>query len=174
MSRQERAGRCEIIALAGFMGAGKTTVGREVARRLGWPFIDLDRSLVAGWGARPAEWFGWWTEKSFRRVEASMLQVLCRSAGPMVLATGGGSPVDPRSCTFLKRRCFSVWLTAPVEEIRRRLGRDGERPLLDDDPAALLDSRREAYQGCSRLVVDTEGRCPGEVAVEVIQAWHSG
>jgi shikimate kinase len=161
------------LALGGFAGSGKTSVGRALAARAGVPFLDLDEALADRWGPIAAQ-FADVGEARFRARESEVLgEVLAGLAagGPGVLATGGGTWVSAENRLRLAV-CWRVVLRAPLAELRRRVGaRDPTRPLWDEDVEARLAAREEAYSDAD-LLVDTAGRPVPELA-EAIAAWWS-
>ena len=117
------------IALTGFMGAGKTVVGRGLALCLGWGFVDLDAVIEAGEGASIREIFTRHGEGYFREREKAALEEVLDGSG-QVIALGGGAVVDPDNRRLLKERSLLIWLrVAPPTVLRRTMG-DGDRPLL--------------------------------------------
>lgn len=161
------------LALGGFAGTGKTSVGRALAARAGVRFVDLDEALAERWGPIAGQ-FADVGEAGFRIRESAMLaEVLAGFAGggPGVLATGGGAWVSVENRRRLAA-CWRVVLRAPLAELRRRVGeRDPSRPLWDDDLEARLAEREEAYSD-AELLVDTAGRSVPDLA-EAIAAWWS-
>ncbi|MDY7041614.1 MAG: 3-dehydroquinate synthase [Chloroflexota bacterium] len=162
------------VVVTGFMGTGKTTVGREVARRLVRPFVDMDAEIEARAGKSIPRIFAEDGEAAFRRMETALCQELSTQQGS-VIATGGGTPVDPLNRDLMMRSGVVICLTCDVDEILRRLrGGDGpNRPLLDvADPRAeierLLKTRREAYRAIP-WQVDTTGLAVEEVAARVLE-----
>ncbi len=126
------------IALVGMPGSGKSTVGRQLARRLQLPFIDADHWVEQHLGCSIREYFEREGEASFRDVEAQAIADIC-AGGPAVVATGGGAILRPanRDCLHNQTRVF--YLFATPEEVYRRLRHDQNRPLLQvDDPLARL------------------------------------
>jgi len=161
------------ICLVGMMGAGKTTVGRRLARRLGWPFVDADRELEARLGVPIATIFELEGEAGFRRRESALIDELTRRGG-VVLATGGGAVLDPANRAVLRERGRVIYLRASVADLWHRLRRDKVRPLLRaPDPRArveeLVAARDPLYRDTAELVVDT-GRQPVDSVVESILA----
>jgi shikimate kinase/3-dehydroquinate synthase len=162
------------VIVTGFMGTGKTTVGQEVARRLGYPFVDMDTEIEARAGKPIPRIFAEDGEDAFRELEAALCVELSAQRG-LVIATGGGALVDPTSRALMMRSGTVVCLRCEVDEILRRLpgAHSPERPLLDvADPRAriesLLNARREAYAAIP-WQIDTTGCTVGEVAARVVE-----
>ncbi|MHA7601270.1 shikimate kinase [Alicycliphilus sp. T452] len=132
-------------ALVGMPGSGKSTVGRQLARRLGLPFIDLDQRLEQQLGTSIRSYFELHGEQAFRDHEAALLAELAGEPGAMVLSTGGGAVLRPENREALRRGFAHVlYLRASPEEIFRRIRHDRTRPLLQvADPLGRL---RELYQ----------------------------
>ncbi len=159
------------VFLVGMMGAGKTTVGRRLARRLGWSFVDADRELEARLGVPVATVFELEGEAGFRRREAVLIEELSLREAT-VLATGGGAILDPANRAVLKDRGRVLYLRASVGDLWHRLRRDTVRPLLRTaDPRgrieALLRDRDPLYREAAHDVVDT-GRQPVDEVVGAI------
>jgi shikimate kinase len=159
------------LCLVGMMGAGKTTVGKRLARRLGWAFVDADRELEARLGVPVATIFELEGEAGFRRRESALIEEL--TAHPsIVLATGGGAVLDPVNRAVLHERGRVVYLRASVGDLWHRLRRDKVRPLLRTaDPRARIEElvmlRDPLYRESAHLIVDT-GRQPIEEVVDAI------
>ncbi len=117
------------IALTGFMGAGKTVVGRGLARCLGWRFVDLDAVIEAGEGTSIREVFTRHGEGYFREREKAALGEVLDGSG-QVIALGGGAVVDPDNRRLLKERSLLIWLRVSPPTVLRRTVGDGDRPLL--------------------------------------------
>ncbi len=139
------------LVLTGFMGTGKTTIGREVARRLDRPFLDMDAEIEARASKSIPRIFAEDGEAAFRQLEVALCQELSKRRG-LIIATGGGALVDPNNRARMMKTGTVVCLTCDVGEILRRLdgGDDSDRPLLEvADPRAeierLLGLRYEAY-----------------------------
>ncbi len=126
------------IVLVGLMGAGKSTVGRRLALRLGLPFVDADVEIEAASGMAIAEMFERYGEAAFRDGERRVIARLL--GGPRhVLATGGGAFVDPHTRALILAQATAVWLDADVSTLVERVRRRNTRPLLKGrDPAAVL------------------------------------
>jgi shikimate kinase len=118
-----------MISLVGMMGAGKTTVGRRLARRLGWSFVDADREMEARLGVPVTTIFELEGEAGFRRRECELIDELTRRTAT-VLATGGGAVLDPTNRAVLHERSQVIYLRASVGDLWHRLRRDTTRPLL--------------------------------------------
>ena len=117
------------IVLVGLMGAGKSTVGRRLARRLDLPFVDSDAEIEEASGSTTSELFARYGENDFRDGERRLVARLVDGT-VRVIATGGGAFVDPRTRQLLNERAITVWLDAPVEVLAERTGRRDSRPLL--------------------------------------------
>jgi shikimate kinase len=139
------------IYLIGFMASGKSTVGRHLARRMGWSFFDTDDEIASAEGVSIAEIFETRGETEFRRIEAAMIRKhveWIERGRPAVIALGGGAFVDAANRERLVNNGISVWLDCPFETVKQRLGNAGAvRPLAADAAkfAALYESRRSAY-----------------------------
>ncbi len=158
------------IHLAGFMGSGKSTIGRLLARRLLWSFLDLDGVVERHAGRSVAEVFREDGEEAFRVMESHVLrQIVAKPA--TVVALGGGTLIDEGNQALSRRSAIVVWLQCPLEVLRERCGvADGARPLWGDLAAlqARLDERLPGYQG-AELRVDATGD-PEAVAAAVATA----
>jgi 3-dehydroquinate synthase len=147
------------IFLVGLMGAGKTTIGRLLARRLGMHFADSDHEIEARTGASVPWIFEIEGEPSFRRREAEMIRELTAGSG-LVLATGGGAVLDPESRRLLAERGTVIYLRASVNSILARTAHDKNRPLLQTaDPRGKLEDltaqREPLYREIADIVIDT-------------------
>lgn len=147
------------IAFVGLPGSGKSTVGRQLARRLGWPFLDTDQVIEKRLGLSIREFFEREGEEPFRDLEQAVIDEL--TAGePCVLATGGGAVLRPANREHLKQRSHAIYLHSSPEDVFRRLRHDQNRPLLQvADPLARLRDlyalRDSLYRESARLVVET-------------------
>lgn len=147
------------IFLVGMMGAGKTTIGRHLARALGCEFVDLDHELEARCGVRVALIFDIEGEQGFRKRETALLEECSRRRG-IVLATGGGAVLAEQNRSYLKERGTVVYLRATADELYRRVARDRNRPLLQTaDPRARLESllaqREPLYEEVAHIIFET-------------------
>jgi shikimate kinase/3-dehydroquinate synthase len=127
-----------VVALVGPMGSGKTEVGRMLARRLGWSFIDTDAEIVAGQRRPIADIFRTDGERGFREMERAVVRSVVRGRN-RVVATGGGAVLSAATRRALRDAGPVFWLTAPVDVLLQRVGKDAGRPLLGADPRASLE-----------------------------------
>ncbi|HEV8674419.1 MAG TPA: shikimate kinase [Methylomirabilota bacterium] len=136
------------VILVGFMGAGKSTVGRVLARRLGLCFVETDDMITAGEGKSIPEIFAERGEAHFRTLEAAVLEALADKRGH-VIATGGGFPCRPGVMERLRALGTVVWLAADFDTLYTRASRLGARPMLAtrsrDEAAALYEARKPHY-----------------------------
>jgi shikimate kinase len=137
------------VVLIGLMGAGKTTVGRRLARRLDLPFVDADAEIESAAGRTVAEIFAEDGEAFFRAGEERVIARLLES-GPQVLATGGGAWTSEKTRDLVAKKAISVWLRANLDVLMERVSRRPGRPLLQNpDPRAvmkkLMDERYPLY-----------------------------
>jgi shikimate kinase len=135
------------IYLVGFMAAGKSTVGRALADRLGWQAEDIDALIEHRERATVADIFARQGEPYFRRIEREMLRLL-QPMRHVVVATGGGTFVDPENRAFMNLDGVTVWLDLPLTELVARIPLDGRRPLAADRVALeqLYAARLESYR----------------------------
>jgi shikimate kinase len=156
------------ISLVGFMGAGKTAVGRVLAERLSLPFIDLDEEIERREGKSVYAIFAEEGEHYFRRREWEVLQSL-RDEG-MILSVGGGAYTIDDNIDLINSRSTSVWLECPLETcIERCAETAGQRPLFGDkQQLAQLYKHRLKYYKRANLHIDSGTRTPEEIATEII------
>jgi shikimate kinase len=161
------------IALVGLMGAGKTSIGRRLAQRLGLPFVDADAEIEAAAGATIEDMFERHGEQSFREGERRVIARLL-DAPPHVLATGGGAYMDPATRALLHQRAMTVWLRADIELLLARLSRRNNRPLLKTgDPRSILErltALRYPVYAEADLVVDSVDGPPDATLEKLLQA----
>lgn len=161
----------ENVILVGFMGTGKSSVGRLLARRLGRCFVETDDLIVAKEGRPILEIFRVHGEARFRELEADLLDLLRLKRGH-VIATGGGFPCREGRMEALRAMGTVVWLTGEFEALYERALRSGSRPMLDGKPkeeVAALYRAREPYYRQAHFGVDTTGAGVDQV-VRQIQA----
>jgi shikimate kinase len=162
--------RAEKIYLVGFMGAGKSTVARALARRLGWEAVDVDETVERREHLSVSQIFASRGEPYFRTVERAVLfEQLGRPH--LVVATGGGTFADPQNRAAINADGVSVWLDVPLERLIERVPADGRRPLAADRAGfeRLYHVRRTAYmQAHVRL---DAGRASIDALVEQLVDW---
>lgn len=156
------------IVLVGLMGAGKSSIGRRLAQRLGLPFIDADKEIEAAAGCTIEEIFSRLGEAAFRDGERRVILRLLERP-PHVLATGGGAFIDPQIRARVKETAVSVWLHADLDLLVRRVSRRSNRPLLKqgqprDVLAALIAKRYPLYAEADIRVESADG--PPEQTVQ--------
>ncbi|WP_233213850.1 shikimate kinase [Pollutimonas nitritireducens] len=160
------------LFLVGMMGAGKTTIGRSLARILDREFLDLDHELEARCGVRVSLIFDIEGEEGFRRRETTALDECSRRRG-IVLATGGGAVLSPENRKYLKERGVVVYLRASADELFRRVSRDRNRPLLQtSDPKgrlrSLLQEREPLYEEVASITFDTGSMAVAQVVRSLV------
>ena len=164
------------VVLIGFMGTGKTSVGRLLAGRLGCAFHDLDKKIEEQHGMSIPAMFAEHGEPYFRAREKEAVRAAAGRTN-LVIATGGGTVKDPENVALLRQNGILVALTADVDTILQRTASRGARPVLDQADAGerraavvrLLEERRALYEDAD-ITVDTSGRSPLEVAEYIVQA----
>ena len=160
-----------MITLTGFMGSGKTTVGKVLADFLGCPFMDLDDLIVKKAGKSIPEIFAQDGEPAFRQLEARLLRQTVEkyTENTVVLALGGGAVTAPASAALLHEKSVCIYLRATLETLLARLeGETAGRPLADASLAERLAAREPLYEETAHVVIDTDGLTPEEVADEII------
>lgn len=161
------------IVLCGFMGCGKTTVGKKLSKRLGVPFVDMDHYIEQKAGRKVSEIFAQLGEQAFRDMEYECAKELSKSGGT-VIATGGGALTFERNQQALRQNGRIILLNPPLSILRHRLSGDTTRPLLnrpDRDAAMkeLYEKRLPIYQRASDIVVSGKGS-PNAVCQEILEA----
>ena len=160
-----------MITLTGFMGSGKTTVGKVLADFLGCPFMDLDDLVVKKAGKSIPDIFSQDGEPAFRELEAQVLRktVAKYAESAAVLALGGGAVLAPASAALLREKTVCIYLRATLDTLLARLaGETAGRPLADASLADRLASREPIYEETAHVIIDTDGLSPDEVADEII------
>ncbi len=154
------------------MGSGKTTVGRDIARRLSRPLVDSDDQVEDRTGRTVREIWTSEGEAEFRRLETDALAAALASPEPAVVAAAGGVVLSERNRELLRQAGTVVWLRGDPEVLAKRAGSGGHRPLLDEDPVAALRTmeaeRRPRYESVADHVVDVTDLTPGEIADRII------
>lgn len=161
-----------VIALLGLRGAGKTTIGRRLARRLRVPFVELDRRVEEAAGLTLSEIFALHGEDYYRRLERETLEQILAEGRPLVLATGGGIVASTETYALLRRRTLTVWLRAKPEDHWNRVVQQGDRRPMADHRQAMAELRRllaarEPLYAEAGHTVETSGVSVDEVAEAV-------
>lgn len=159
------------VFLVGPMGAGKTTIGRHLARLLGKSFVDLDQEIEQSCGADIAWIFDVEGEVGFRKRESAMLREVA-SRNNMVIATGGGAVLDSENRVLMKRSGTVVYLSVAAKVLYNRMQQDTKRPLLQvGDKKAVIESivkeREPLYKEIADIVVDGHQKTPAAAAQEL-------
>ncbi len=172
----QRAGKQtpRFIALVGLRGAGKSTVGAQLARRLKTEFVELDALIEKSAGISLGEIFALHGEDYYRRLEQAALAKFFAASHGGVLATGGSLVTDAESWGVVKRRCFTVWLRATPQEHMTRVLRQGDTRPMKDNPSAMtelkaLRRRRESLYAQAELTIKTSAHAPSAVVTQIIQ-----
>ena len=164
------------IVLIGFMGTGKTTVGRLLAEKTGMPLVDMDTLIEERAGKIINDIFAQDGEPHFRAMEREIVQELSAKGG-QIISTGGGIVLNPDNITDFERTGLVVCLLADAETVLDRVRHDSTRPLLANDKAGtiveLLQSRKHLYESITHKI-DTSGRpSPEPTAQEIIDLYES-
>jgi shikimate kinase len=153
------------IVLVGMMGAGKSSIGRRLATRLGIPFVDADSEIESAAGMTIAEIFARHGEPYFRAGEARVIARLL-DGGPQVLATGGGAVLNQQTRDLIRIKGISIWLKADIEMLIKRTKRRNERPLADKIKELL--PVREPLSAQSDIVVNSRDEPHDAIVDEII------
>ena len=150
------------VVLVGMMGSGKTTVGRRLAKALGWPFQDADWAIEDAAGTSITNIFAEIGEAEFRQRERRVIARLMNEQRHQVLALGGGSFVADETRALIRESAISIWLDSDIATLVRRTGRRNDRPLLaGGDPheilSRLLEERRTTYEQADITIDSGEG-----------------
>lgn len=159
-----------IISLTGFMGCGKSSYGRLLARKLDLPFIDLDEAICKIEGKQIQEIFRESGEEGFRKVELKILKSVLASASQrgFVLALGGGTITIPEARELILKESVCIFLKASLEDIRRQVGsRIESRPLFSSGNLEELFNRRQEIYSMAHHTVDTDGKSAEAIVDEI-------
>ena len=167
----------ENIYLIGLMGAGKTTIGRQLARTLKLPFYDSDKAIEEHTGVDVATIFEFEGEEGFRNREQKMLKELTQLKG-IVMATGGGAILREENRQLLTQNGFVIYLYCDMDTLLERTRRDTQRPLLDtEDPKSRLESlfaeRQPLYSVSADLTVDTGVMQSKDVVTHILEIYEA-
>ena len=162
------------VVLVGMMGSGKTSVGRRLAKALGWPFQDADWAIEDAAGTSITNIFAEIGEAEFRQRERQVIARVIDEQQKQVLALGGGSFVTDETRNLIKKRAISIWLDTDIDILVKRTGRRNDRPLLSKgDPRTiltnLLDERCATYAEAD-ITIDGGSGSLNEVVDRAIQA----
>lgn len=166
--------RSRNLILIGFMGTGKTTIGRHVAKSLGFRFVDTDHQITRKAGKPIPKIFEEDGEEAFRRIETEVLRE-CAAKSEQVISTGGGIVTRPENLEILEQAGYVVWLKASPETIYERVKRNRNRPLLQtENPLEtiqnLLEERVDLYRKANDLSVTTDGLTLDETSFGVSES----
>ncbi len=175
--RNEATWATRTVALVGLMGAGKSTVGRRLANKLGRPFVDSDDEIEKAAGLSVSDIFALHGEEEFRRVERKVLQRLL-DGPPQVLATGGGAYLNDVTRDLMRKHAITIWLNADLETLWKRVSRRNHRPLLRRPDAKevlsnLFDERRPIYELADLTVPSVDGPHSKTVTsiIKALETW---
>lgn len=170
-----------IIFLTGFMGCGKTSLGRKVALRTGLRFVDMDREIERRSGMKVSEIFARYGENGFRRMERELLERLVAEPGPMIVSTGGGVPCHGDNMELMNRSGRTVYLKMCPSQLAARLesGRD-KRPKIrgmnDRELLAFISETlpmREEYYNLSHLIIDCDGVSDDYICNHIVSHFYA-
>lgn len=153
---------CQNIVLVGFMGCGKSTVGREIGMQLNYPLVDTDCLIVESVGMSVAEIFSKHGEAYFRDLETNLLsQILASDCSQQIISTGGGLPVREQNRKMLKKLGYVVWLKGSVDTVLERTGKSKHRPLINEpNPKEkiqrMLAERDPIYEAVADIAINTD------------------
>jgi shikimate kinase len=155
------------------MGAGKTTIGRQLAKALAMSFIDSDREIESRTGVDISLIFELEGESGFRQREQAMIAEIVKAEG-QVVATGGGAVLNPTNRTTMSQNGYVIYLHADLAQLLERTSRDNKRPLLQtEDPAARLQEimtiRDPLYREIADMIIDTGGQPVRTVVAEMLE-----
>lgn len=160
------------LVLVGLMGAGKTSVGRRLAKQLDMAFCDADEEIVKAAGCSIEDIFDLYGEEAFRDGERKVIMRLL-DEDPKVLATGGGAYIDDLARQAIKEKGISIWLRVPLDVLVMRTEHRGGRPLLKDKNVrstlkSLMETRNPIYETAD-ITIDATGDTPDETAETIIK-----
>lgn len=162
------------IVLIGLMGAGKSSIGKRLAKALELPFVDSDEEIVQAAGCSITNIFEVYGEAMFRDLERRVLQRLLTEEHPKVIATGGGAFLNEQTRALIKEKAVSVWLHADIEVLYERVSRKNNRPLLEKgDKRQILEQLmkdREPFYRQADITVNSNAGAHENVVVQAIEA----
>lgn len=162
------------ILLIGMMGTGKTTLGRPLAARLGWRYVDSDEQVEQATGRTVREIFESDGEAAFRKLETQALEMAIAEGPNTVIAVAGGAVLSEDNRALIHCSGTVVWLRASMETLAARVeSGDDHRPLLGDDPRAALTSlyqgRERLYRGLADVIIDVDHGTPDELVGRILE-----
>ena len=169
-----------IISLIGFMGCGKSSVGRRLSELLCCDFIDLDNEIVAWAGKSIPEIFAEEGEEGFRTIEAERLREILAprsDQSSMVLSLGGGTVMNPESAELVHGKTISIYLRASIDTLVNNLAEESEgRPMLRTSQGvslrerieSLMSIRSRTYEETAHIIIDTDGRTIDQISSEIM------
>ena len=164
--------------LIGMMSSGKTKVGRMLAQRSGFPFLDVDDEIVERAGMTIPQIFAEQGEPAFRMMESQEVARICRTDERLVVATGGGAILDAGSRRLMRESGLVVWLDPPLSSLIAK-GKTANRPLLQGHAdlgaryTEIWESRKHLYEGAAHVRMDMDGKTRELVAEEVWRLWKA-
>ena len=170
------------IVLIGFMGSGKSTLGRVLHKKLSYPLLDTDHLIEEQEGKSISDIFATESEDAFRSMETKMLENMIESGcNHHIISTGGGMILRPQNKALLRQLGFVVWLSCSAEETYHRTARNNSRPLLQcKDPlkliTSMLNERSPLYNEASHLKISTSGLEFDEISCGILESarYHFG
>jgi shikimate kinase len=160
------------VLLIGMMGAGKSTTGHLLARRLGWPYLDSDEEVQRQTGKTIPEIWKAEGEAAFRAEEARVLAEATTSDGPAVIGVAGGAVLDPDNRARIARAGLVVWLRCDVSVLAKRVGSGAGRPLLEHGPSEALERlatvRAPIYESLADVAFDVDRLSPAAVVDRIV------
>ena len=163
------------IVLLGFMGSGKSTIGRLLSERLEVPFLDLDEEIIRKTELSIPEIFSSLGEEKFREIEREVLTGLLSKPGSLVISTGGGVPAYKDNMELINKNSISIYLKADFEKLWERISKDGNRPLVaaGKEKVRKLFERRIPFYERADIVVRTDSQTPEETIDEILKKLNS-
>lgn len=162
------------IVLIGFMGSGKTSVGKRLGKRLQLPFVDTDEMIEEKMGMTVSDIFEKFGETYFRQLETETIKELLGDSRRCVISVGGGLPVQPQNRQYLKEIGDVIFLTATADVLTERLRADDTRPKLKggdlrEKITSLMEQREAAYQEAATMVIDTSRQTFGKIIEKIVE-----
>lgn len=156
-----------IITLTGFMGAGKSTIGKRLAGALDWKYVDLDKEIEKRTGKNVRQWF-LQGEEAFRDAESATLEEMLQYGGDLVLALGGGAILREENRRMIKERSTCIYLQANPATLKLHIGDGKKRPVLKNGTVeSILDARKPFYEEVADVTICTDDKSPAQVVDEI-------